>query len=238
MQASNLNLTAHAWSEVTPQAVAQKQRDPRYRKATRNMVFATVVWEELLAKSLVDSSQRALILGSSLGELGQTLDYLKSLAVQGVSRPLLFQNSLHSATAGYLSVFHAITGPCITISQGSWTTEACLISASMLLTSGVVKECLLIGIDLKPPVSQLSEKYLEGAAGLLVSLKPPTVGEKIISGFAPGSGHKDVTDDKHYDSDGFSQVVRYFSSKDVTKSWELTLGRLGGLSTRIWGQSC
>lgn len=113
-------------------------RDPSFRKATAGMIMGYAALEPLLRTldRKVNLEKVAFVLGSSSGELSVTNEFLKTLDTQGIARPLLFQNSLHNATLGFLALKIGLTGPTVSVSNRHFTAENCLETASILLDSG------------------------------------------------------------------------------------------------------
>lgn len=152
---------------------------PDFRKATANMVKCYAAVEPILEKfpKLTQSETgTALILGSSYGEMAMTTEFLNTLATQGIARPLLFQNSLHNATLGFLAIRLGITGPSMTLSHRHFTGENCLEAASLLLGSGTPL-CIVMSVEsrvteLGPAMRQNYPSVVElgeGAAALLLA---------------------------------------------------------------------
>ncbi len=154
------------------------KRQADFRKATRNMMLAWLAVEEALAPlGGVLPEESAMVLGSGFGELEVTRNFLKGLADSGLARPLLFQNSLHNATLGFLAMKLELRGPSITLSNRCFTGENCLETAMQLLEQGPSRYCLAIGVDtLVPELAEaLNAIYPvpvtigEGAAALLLT---------------------------------------------------------------------
>jgi 3-oxoacyl-(acyl-carrier-protein) synthase len=148
---------------------------PEFRKATANMVKCTAALESILEK-FPNLEGAAMILGSSYGELAVTTEFIKTLETQGIARPLLFQNSLHNATLGFLAIRLGITGPSMTLSHRHFTGENCLEAASLLLSSGTPL-CYVLSVEsrvteLGPAMRQNYPSPVElgeGAAALLLA---------------------------------------------------------------------
>jgi hypothetical protein len=152
-------------------------RLPAFRKASRNMMLAHLAVEEACLGFALPAEATGLVLGSSFGELALTQEFLTTFATAGIARPLLFQNSLHSATSGFLSIHRSITGPTLTVSQRFFTGEACLETASLLLEASDVSICLVVAVESWAPtlVEPLKLNYppglelCEGAGALLLA---------------------------------------------------------------------
>ena len=155
-----------------------------FRKATRNMMLAWSSIEDalstlggILPASTEGASTGAIVMGSGFGELEVTRNFLSGLADSGVARPLLFQNSLHNATLGFIAMKMAFTGPSITLSNRCFTGENCIEVAMQLLTQGQCQFCLVTGVDtLVPELTEVLNAIYsspvalgEGAATLLLT---------------------------------------------------------------------
>lgn len=128
---------------------------PEFRKATRNMGMAWLCVQDALdtIQSRVPPPLEgaAMILGSGYGELETTKEFLKTLADSRVARPLLFQNSLHNATLGFLAMRLAFTGITLTVSSRHFTGEDCLCMACDLIERGFCSMAIVTGVDTRVP---------------------------------------------------------------------------------------
>ncbi len=212
---------------------------PEFRKATRNMLlsYASVMeaiaplQEFILKNSFLDFGY---VLGTSHGELDVTIDFLKNLAETNVARPILFQNSLHNSTAGFISLQLKIEGPTLTVSQHFLSGENALDMAMLLLEQSRCQYCLVTGVDGCIPrflsggtVSELNE----GAATIVLSndegikrmgLKP--LAELMSIEYLSNSqiqkiDYKSLNFRKSYDSDAIEQLIQAL----VTASGECEL---------------
>jgi 3-oxoacyl-(acyl-carrier-protein) synthase len=127
---------------------------PRFRKATSNMILGFDALAQVMSALPVNESVKdslyqnsAFVLGSSYGEIEYTKDFLKALVVTGLARPLLFQSSLHNATLGFLSLELKMPGPSFTVSQRFFSGEKTLETAQELLKSGMVDTCFCVATD-------------------------------------------------------------------------------------------
>jgi hypothetical protein len=120
---------------------------------------------------LSGGEELGLVLGSVSGELETTADFHLTLSRDNLARPLLFQNSLHNAMTGFVSIAQRLRGPTMTVSAGARTPMESLHMAETLMNESLCKMCLvsLVEVNLRmtellhfPPVS-------EGACSLLVT---------------------------------------------------------------------
>jgi len=127
------------------------KRDPKFRRATRNMLLAYSAIETLLVDELGIASKGAhhigMVLGTGFGEFTSTASFLETWGRNQIGRPVLFQNSLHNATVGFLSLTFQITGPCLTVSQGPFSGEKAIELAMTMLHSKSCDFCLAVGAD-------------------------------------------------------------------------------------------
>lgn len=134
-----------------PERLATLRVLPEFRKATLNMSLAWLSVDAAIARirpwDRALLSDTAMILGSSYGELETTKDFLGTLAASGVARPLLFQNSLHNATLGFLTMRLGFTGTAMTLSNRHFTGEDSLATALDLLELGLCSVAIVTGVD-------------------------------------------------------------------------------------------
>src|SRR4051794_34871138 len=81
-----------------PEDIEPYARDPKFRRATTNMKLAYACLDSALkefrSEIAEDPSSFGVILGTSHGELGSTMEFLRDWATLGTPRPIAFQNSL------------------------------------------------------------------------------------------------------------------------------------------------
>lgn len=143
---------------------------PEFRRATRAMrICADLVDSLLKASPVSDRSRLGIILGTSLGELETTTEFLSTMATANLARPLLFQNSLHNATTGFLTLHFKITGPSATISNRTQSSSDTLDLALSWIQDGAADSVLAITADLQVQSLPHSRNMGEHASGLLLS---------------------------------------------------------------------
>jgi hypothetical protein len=135
----------------SPADIETVRKLPAYRKATPSMAMAAVALEKALkpVENFFRSQPErfAMVLTSDAGELETTIDFLKTLDDSGLARPLLFQNSLHSATSGFLSIQFGLTAPVITASGFPFGPERALEIADHLLSGHQCDFVLLVNVE-------------------------------------------------------------------------------------------
>lgn len=127
-------------------------RDPAFRKATTPMAMAWQAVAKALAQ-LPDQNQQeqrrtwGLVFGTSHGELDVTKEFLVTLANKGLARPILFQNSLHHSTLGFISLRLGICGPGLTVSRHFFSGEDAVASAREMIQNGDCEVVLTVAVD-------------------------------------------------------------------------------------------
>ena len=143
-------------SHLSLKDLDQNSLDPAFRRATANMTLATLACEKLL-KTIpqVPRDEISFLLGSHFGEINASLDFLKTYHETGVPRPILFQNSLHTSTVGFATIHLGLTGPALTVSTDTLTTQSVFDLAENVLE--MTSFAILCFVDCVP--EQISEHY-------------------------------------------------------------------------------
>ena len=141
---------------------------PTFRKSTRNMILALVATERALAQAAAFAidERTALVFGTAYGEIETTKDFLLTLADLRIARPLLFQNSLHNSTTGFLTLHFKLTGPALTVSSASVTGEESLNTAFTCLRSGICDRAIVTVTDSIPADLHPAFRALYGETGI------------------------------------------------------------------------
>ncbi|MFZ5482201.1 MAG: beta-ketoacyl synthase chain length factor [Myxococcota bacterium] len=119
-----------------------------------------------------DLDRLPLVWATTVGEFGSTAQFLRTLFTKGPAgaSPLHFQNAVHNAPAGHLSIAFGLRGPSETICAGPYTTLRAIERA--LTMQGPV--LVVVADDLNPDVQLGIElaggraPFGEGAAALIV----------------------------------------------------------------------
>lgn len=121
--------------------------DPSFRRATPNMILATLGCQKLLESiPNVARDEISFLLGSHFGEIGMSLDFLKTYHDTQIPRPILFQNSLHNSTLGFATIHLKLTGPAMTVSTGQQTVTSTFdLVENMLLQTPFALICFVDG---------------------------------------------------------------------------------------------
>lgn len=142
--------------QISANEINLQELEPEFRKATLNMVLATFAMKTVLREAQdVPRHQIATIVGTHFGEVESSLDFLSTYRQSKITRPILFQNSLHNSTLGFASIQLGLTGPGMTISTDDLTVRAVANCAESLLTTS--EYVLICFVDYIP--SALVESY-------------------------------------------------------------------------------
>jgi 3-oxoacyl-(acyl-carrier-protein) synthase len=236
-------------------------RDPSFRKATLPMMMAWRALEKAVAvvsnASANEADKRAamadwgLVFGTSHGELEVTRDFLVTLATKGLARPILFQNSLHHSTLGFISLKLGISGPGITVSNHFFSGEDAISAAVDLIEGGHCDVAVTLAVDtiVTGLEAALGQYYPGGkikgeGAGCLILANEAGLkrfGVKPIAGIGsitinhqastatPQTEHLEVHSD--YDADGVEKIALYLQEAKVKKT--LSLRKPDGTSAII-----
>jgi 3-oxoacyl-[acyl-carrier-protein] synthase-1/3-oxoacyl-[acyl-carrier-protein] synthase II len=150
----------------------------KIRRLKRLTLMSLALSGSILDPEPVGDARSSIFLGTSLGALSETSDFLARLAETGeqFASPIDFVGSVHNAPAGQIAIFHGATGPNVTVTGGNYSFEQALLSASLLAGDGSYKA--ILGIDeYHPDLSPLFDASVQagepsdGGGALLVG--PP-----------------------------------------------------------------
>jgi hypothetical protein len=220
-------LTTALLSEVDLTTGANR---PEFRKATRKMKNCLGVAELALSrlppnlKNTLTSNKyenMCTILGTSLGEIEVTRDFLVTLDQTGMARPILFQNSLHNSVNGFITLTLGLRGPSITVSNRFMTSENALTTAellmgpqnpfAMVICGEIVVEDFMPGYSKNYPGGT---KLRDGASAVFLAteeavrehgLEPKAWIQEVRIG-----GKGVFTDSDFYDSNGLEKIIASF----------------------------
>lgn len=130
-----------------------------------------------LVHGRADLDTLALFWGTGIGEFTSSAAFLRSLFTKGPAgaSPLLFQNSVHNAGAGHLSIAYGMRGHSETICAGPETAARLLERALAYVTARGRPALVVIADDLGPDIqagytyADITAPCSEGAAALLLS---------------------------------------------------------------------
>lgn len=176
-----LRVYALAGAVAQAETAALRADLAEFRKATQPMLFVFDAIERAL-KTLAPSVRETLtewgvVVGVDHGELEVTKEFLCTLKSRGMARPFLFQNSLHNATLGFVSMHLGLTGPGATTCTSFFSGEDALDMACDYVRSGAAAACLAVGVEaldaeMVPAAQQLlgaRARCANGAAAVVVA---------------------------------------------------------------------
>lgn len=145
------------WRDSLPPAI--KRKDPR-------------IWQigYTVTKRILERTQivpKSIIVGTALGALDETCNFLNTIFIDGFASPRNFIASVHNSTAGKIALDFKISGPNLTFCDGPNTLVSCFKNVSFL--NDDCFPALVLFIDekielfhkLKPFLSQsCSEKFI------------------------------------------------------------------------------
>jgi hypothetical protein len=143
-----------------------------------------------------DPAAVPLTWGTAFGEFSSTAAFLRTLHGKGPAgaSPLHFQNAVHNAPAGHVSIALGLRGPSETICAGEATAVRSIERAMVMLALGAPEVLVVVADELGPDVRtglQLGlgpGPYGEGAAALVLSRELP-LGRAVVeleTGAEPG----------------------------------------------------
>lgn len=158
---------------VRPAHLAAMTVPPAWRKASRNMIMAIRSMEQALMQAPEWMERRrgelGLVVSTNSGELETSADFITTLARTGMARPVLFQNSLHNATAGFASIHFGLTGPVFTVSDGARAPGEAAELARQLVVGGFCSAVIVTLVEVhKVMADYIGETVGEGACTLLL----------------------------------------------------------------------
>jgi hypothetical protein len=127
-----------SWLAQRPVAGADAPPAPgnQRRRASLLVNMVAEVAAQASRQAGVDLSRLQIVVGSAFGELATLVAMLDERERDGVLSPLRFQNSVHNAAAGLLSIAHANKSPAMSLAAGNDTAAMVLLEAFTLLAQG------------------------------------------------------------------------------------------------------
>lgn len=146
-----------------------------WRRMSRVARFAATVAAPLATPEV------ALFFGTACGEYGSSVQFLRTLFQKGAAgaSPLLFQNSVHNAPAGHLSIALGLRGPSETLCAGPDTVARTLERAEAWVAVHGRAALVVCADDLGAEVQQgwrytgLVAAFSEGAAAIRIEPGDP-----------------------------------------------------------------
>ncbi|MBC7741435.1 MAG: beta-ketoacyl synthase chain length factor [Bdellovibrionaceae bacterium] len=144
-----MNVSLSSFYEMHESTLAVDAENPLFRKATSNMIAAYTVCEKALRALTPDQKKSvSLIVSTQFGEVSSTLEFLTTFYDSKIAKPILFQNSLHNSTLGFVSIQLNLTGPALTLSADERINEALAETAAGLLS--LTDHVLVCQVDMVP----------------------------------------------------------------------------------------
>ncbi len=242
-----MSLFVVGYGVATQETANQFKTDPKFRKATNNMLWALSAAEKALTMTReLPTHDIHLVLGTSHGELEVTKDFLFTLHSGGAARPFLFQNSLHNATAGFLALRMGLQNTSVTVSNGHLTGEKAIETARLLLQSKKPRAALVVCVEGHVeslwPASKLNYKNVTlrpGSAALILVNQAALIQFNLRALLRIDK--TDFTESKNsiggdfYDSNGLEEIISQVLSKTDARS-PLILGKPDGQASEIYFQ--
>ena len=182
-----MNLVVYDALVASPELGTELAELKEFRRSTRSILKGAALIKELFQrnpalKAMAESKRVAFVVGTSVGEIDVTRDFLKELVVNQTARPFLFQLSSHNSTTGFLAQYFKLAGPTLTISNQYQSAEASLESANLYLESDLCDAAIVFCVDqvidtwmdLKMYEKNPQLKEVSGACVMLVGKKNST----------------------------------------------------------------
>jgi 3-oxoacyl-[acyl-carrier-protein] synthase II len=127
-------------------------RTPAGRRIDRTSLLALAACRLALADAGLeaeglDPARTSLVLGTALGNLGETAAFVDRLIARGTANPLVFPNLVLNAPVSYASIELGITGPTAMVTEQEASGEAAIATAVDLVADGVVDRSLCGAAD-------------------------------------------------------------------------------------------
>ena len=151
----------------------------------------------------LDREEIPLFFGTGLGEFSSSYSFLHSLFTKGpaMASPLAFQNSVHNAAAGHLSIGFGLRGPSETLCAGPLTTLRAFERAMAAVLGSGQPALVLLADDLSAE-GLIGFRYAgatgtlgEGAAAFLIGPESPGTAVLTLCSDAQRRSTADLTGD-------------------------------------------
>lgn len=228
-----MNLVVYDALVASPEMGTELAELKEFRRSTRSILKGAALLKELFErnpslKAIAESKRLAFVVGTSVGEIDVTRDFLKELVVNQTARPFLFQLSSHNSTTGFLAQYFKLAGPTLTISNQYQSAEASLESANLYLDSDLCDAAIVFCVDqvidtwmdLKMYESNPQLKETSGACVMLVGKKnstqeeSPFVAKALLKEFQYAKTSSEVpAAGNHYDSNTLEVIAQRIQQK-------------------------
>ena len=138
--------------QCSDKLVAETIPDARLRRLGRAQKLAVIAAERAVrpgADHAKPAGGMAVLVGTGLGELGQTSAFLENLDSKGEAepKPACFVNSVHNALASQIALLLGCTAENHTFTHGFISFELALWQAMAALRSGRIEAAVVCGAD-------------------------------------------------------------------------------------------
>ncbi len=117
-------------------------------------------------------SRLRIVVGSAFGELTTLVAMLDERERDGLLSPLHFQNSVHNAAAGQLSIAHGNKTPSTSLAAGNDTVAMVLLEAMTLLALGGDEVIAIVADEPLPQSIRPGHRATAIAAALVLAPEP------------------------------------------------------------------
>jgi len=174
-----------SWTDTVPASL--KRRDPK-------------IWQMAYgasARAIEDSglAPRSIVVGTALGALDETKNFLDGVFTDGLGSPRNFIASVHNSMGGKLAMELKIPGPNLTVCDGHNSFASALITADLLdegsfpVLACFVDERIEFLDRIRPHMTGTCKKYIasgwEDAAVAFVLSRKDETGRKVVRAFGP-----------------------------------------------------
>ena len=129
---------AASWLAQRPVAGADAPPAPGNQRRRSSLLVNMVaeVAAQASRQAGAELSRLRIVVGSAFGELATMVSMLEERERDGLLSPLRFQNSVHNAASGHLSIAHTNKSPAMSLAAGNDTVAMVLLEAMTLLALG------------------------------------------------------------------------------------------------------
>ena len=142
------------------------------RRSSLLVNMVTDVASQASAQAGVPLSRLRVVVGSAFGELTTLVAMLDERERDGILSPLHFQNSVHNAAAGQLSIAHGNKTPSTSLAAGNDTVAMVLLEAMTLLALGGDEVIAIVADEPLPQSIRPGHRASAIAAALVLAPEP------------------------------------------------------------------
>jgi len=142
------------------------------RRSSLLVNMVTDVASQASAQAGVPLARLRVVVGSAFGELTTLVAMLDERERDGLLSPLHFQNSVHNAAAGQLSIAHGNKTPSTSLAAGNDTVAMVLLEAMTLLALGGDEVIAIVADEPLPQSIRPGHRASAIAAALVLAPEP------------------------------------------------------------------